>query len=102
LDLLERLTGVYDEQGQTDKAEELRQQIRDSASVLQTNHYFRSGGIFGQKIAGDEVPLFSTTDTMLAITPRPASARKHKIGRNEPCPCRSGKKFKKCCGRGVF
>ncbi|OZB59839.1 MAG: hypothetical protein B7X31_12325 [Thiomonas sp. 13-66-29] len=21
-----------------------------------------------------------------------------KIGRNEPCPCRSGKKFKKCCG----
>src|SRR5579871_2045520 len=21
-----------------------------------------------------------------------------KIGRNDPCPCRSGKKFKKCCG----
>jgi uncharacterized protein YecA (UPF0149 family) len=21
------------------------------------------------------------------------------IGRNEPCPCGSGKKFKKCCGR---
>nr|WP_240920248.1 SEC-C metal-binding domain-containing protein [Pseudoalteromonas sp. SA25] len=21
-----------------------------------------------------------------------------KIGRNEICPCRSGKKFKKCCG----
>ena len=21
-----------------------------------------------------------------------------KIGRNEPCPCKSGKKFKKCCG----
>lgn len=20
-----------------------------------------------------------------------------KIGRNEPCPCHSGKKFKKCC-----
>lgn len=20
------------------------------------------------------------------------------IGRNEPCPCRSGKKFKRCCG----
>lgn len=20
------------------------------------------------------------------------------IGRNEPCPCGSGKKFKKCCG----
>jgi len=21
-----------------------------------------------------------------------------KVGRNEPCPCGSGKKFKKCCG----
>jgi Protein of unknown function (DUF1186)/SEC-C motif len=23
----------------------------------------------------------------------------HKVGRNEPCPCGSGKKYKKCCGR---
>lgn len=23
-----------------------------------------------------------------------------KLGRNEPCPCGSGKKFKKCCGNG--
>jgi uncharacterized protein YecA (UPF0149 family) len=22
-----------------------------------------------------------------------------KIGRNDPCPCGSGKKFKQCCGR---
>ncbi|MGB8337457.1 MAG: UPF0149 family protein [Burkholderiales bacterium] len=22
----------------------------------------------------------------------------HKVGRNDPCPCGSGKKFKKCCG----
>jgi len=22
-----------------------------------------------------------------------------KVGRNDPCPCRSGRKFKKCCGR---
>jgi hypothetical protein len=21
----------------------------------------------------------------------------HKIGRNDPCPCGSGKKYKKCC-----
>lgn len=26
-------------------------------------------------------------------------APKRKIGRNEPCPCGSGKKYKKCCGR---
>lgn len=29
-----------------------------------------------------------------------APARSHKVGRNEPCPCGSGKKYKKCCGRG--
>ena len=23
--------------------------------------------------------------------------REHKIGRNDPCPCGSGLKFKKCC-----
>jgi preprotein translocase subunit SecA len=23
-----------------------------------------------------------------------------KIGRNAPCPCGSGKKYKKCCGAG--
>ncbi len=25
----------------------------------------------------------------------------HKIGRNDPCPCGSGKKYKHCCGRPV-
>jgi len=25
--------------------------------------------------------------------------KKEKIGRNEPCTCGSGKKYKKCCGR---
>jgi uncharacterized protein YecA (UPF0149 family) len=24
-----------------------------------------------------------------------------KVGRNEPCPCGSGKKYKHCCGRGA-
>ncbi len=25
--------------------------------------------------------------------------KKGKIGRNDPCPCGSGKKYKNCCGR---
>lgn len=24
-----------------------------------------------------------------------------KIGRNDPCPCGSGKKYKKCCGKDL-
>ena len=29
--------------------------------------------------------------------PKPIKAEK--IGRNDPCPCGSGKKYKKCCGQ---
>ena len=31
--------------------------------------------------------------------PTPARKSGPKVGRNEPCPCGSGKKYKKCCGR---
>ena len=30
--------------------------------------------------------------------PKPPPRDVAKVGRNEPCPCGSGKKFKKCCG----
>jgi len=38
-----------------------------------------------------ENELFSQTTTFRRSMP--------KIGRNEPCPCGSGKKFKQCCGK---
>jgi preprotein translocase subunit SecA len=31
--------------------------------------------------------------------PQPVRRAGKKIGRNEPCPCGSGKKYKKCCGK---
>jgi preprotein translocase subunit SecA len=31
--------------------------------------------------------------------PKKPYRREQKIGRNDPCPCGSGKKYKKCCGR---
>jgi SEC-C motif-containing protein len=34
------------------------------------------------------------------VKPTPAS-RAPSAGRNDPCPCGSGKKFKKCCGAGT-
>lgn len=33
----------------------------------------------------------------VAPTERQLSRKPPKVGRNEPCPCGSGKKFKKCC-----
>ncbi len=34
-------------------------------------------------------------------TPKTVKREGRKIGRNEPCPCGSGKKYKKCCGRNA-
>ncbi len=33
-------------------------------------------------------------------TKKKPSIAKDKVGRNDPCPCGSGKKYKNCCGRG--
>jgi len=40
------------------------------------------------------MPLPSGSSTKPARTPT-------KVGRNDPCPCGSGKKFKKCCGKAA-
>ncbi len=37
-----------------------------------------------------------TAGSAAAAIPAPAA---HRPGRNDPCPCGSGKKYKKCCGR---
>ena len=33
--------------------------------------------------------------------PAPIRRETPKVGRNDPCPCGSGKKYKKCCGKGI-
>jgi len=42
---------------------------------------------------GDEV---SPAETQKKLK----DAEGKKIGRNDPCPCGSGKKYKNCCGKG--
>jgi SEC-C motif-containing protein len=32
------------------------------------------------------------------VRPKPVVRDAPKVGRNDPCPCGSGKKYKKCCG----
>ncbi|MFH1975661.1 MAG: preprotein translocase subunit SecA [Pseudomonadota bacterium] len=41
--------------------------------------------------------LFSGSDE--GVAKKPVKREENKVGRNDPCPCGSGKKFKKCCGR---
>ena len=51
---------------------------------------------------GEGLPLDQLPDAMRAVAAKAPGApvRAAKIGRNAPCPCGSGKKFKKCCGSG--
>ena len=44
-----------------------------------------------------QAPFVPTTSLPAPATPVRRS--EPKVGRNDPCPCGSGKKFKKCCGR---
>jgi len=46
----------------------------------------------------EEIPLedFAPSE---ATTQKPVQLSHPKVGRNDPCPCGSGKKYKKCCGK---
>jgi len=35
----------------------------------------------------------------ILLNPIKTKISEKKVGRNEPCPCGSGKKYKKCCGK---
>jgi len=41
------------------------------------------------------------SDPGLGGTPHPYRREAPKVGRNDPCPCGSGKKYKKCCGENL-
>jgi len=54
----------------------------------------------------DEGMALPSEPSAPASRPRPARAPRRaapgrKVGRNDPCPCGSGKKYKKCCGRAA-
>ena len=59
----------------------------------------------GEEITHHEVASFRKEDGVwyfvdgVEVKPRPFKRLEKKVGPNEKCPCGSGKKFKKCCGR---
>lgn len=64
--------------------------------------FFRVDELPPAGLAADFVELYNERQTALAIHDRPllhASflGGNRKVGRNDPCPCGSGKKYKKCC-----
>ncbi len=57
-----------------------------------------SFGRTGSRPAGRQAPKMPAPN--LGGKPVPVRAEK-KVGPNDPCPCGSGKKYKKCCGAGT-
>ncbi len=49
-------------------------------------------------LPGIVVDLFNFRGEAIALRNEPFPRATPKAGRNEPCPCGSGKKYKKCCG----
>ena len=59
------------------------------------------------ELAGEMLGLFPEALLQYALIGRSIAdvlqrkqspARSSKVGRNDPCPCGSGKKYKNCCG----
>ena len=73
---------TFDELIQEYKSEYLKNKLYSSATVLYCSNAFSS--VF---------------DTISAPKTQINEYPEEKIGRNEPCPCGSGKKYKLCCGK---
>ncbi len=53
-----------------------------------------------QKIEREQVAKATGTNKDDTVAKGPVKRKEAKIGRNDPCPCGSGLKYKMCCGRG--
>ncbi len=47
----------------------------------------------------EERPMFTNKDD--TAVKQPKVRKEEKVGRNDPCPCGSGKKYKQCCGKNL-
>ena len=56
-------------------------------------------GIMEADLPSEQLRLSLLKELAEAAPAKPVGEKKLKIGRNDPCPCGSGKKYKKCCGR---
>jgi preprotein translocase subunit SecA len=61
--------------------------------------YFTPKNLGRKHYAANEEDYY-TEGNQEAVKRTPASAEP-KIGRNDPCPCGSGKKYKSCHGQGL-
>lgn len=52
------------------------------------------------RVSAEKPQVFANSPESGKPVNKPAHRDNRKIGRNDPCPCGSGKKYKNCCGKG--
>lgn len=106
-DLADRLADLYDQQGRGAEARAVRRAAPRPVPTVATVDVRAEGRVLRQKttltFGGDGLPLEQLSEVIAdrQDPALPVAARRQKVGRNEPCPCGSGKKFKRCCGRSA-
>jgi preprotein translocase subunit SecA len=73
--------------------EDMTEAIRDDTSRLIMHVKIQ------EKVEREQVAKVTGTNKDTTAKKEPVKRKEAKIGRNDPCPCGSGKKYKNCCGR---
>ncbi len=105
-DIADRLAELFKEQGRgEEEAAEFFRRVEASAAAVKVSRTIGAeGSVLREKtkvqFGGGGLPLHQLPALRAGLlkAPAPAAVVRQKVGRNEPCPCGSGKKFKKCCG----
>ena len=66
--------------------------MKEVASIFEENGW-------GYTIGLEPDKLEDITDLERLLNPPKPRIAEKKVGRNDPCPCGSGIKYKKCCGK---
>lgn len=80
---------------------ELGEETDDTGKVEFVAHYL----LKGERTRHHELATFIKVDGEWffddgeGVMPQQVVRSTPKVGRNDPCPCNSGKKYKKCCGK---
>ena len=57
-------------------------------------------GLSKEEIEAEEQLLREAKEVRAKDPDKYQLSAEKQVGRNDPCPCGSGKKYKKCCGKG--
>jgi len=85
----------------TDLVLKVRLRAEDAAEAMLPRNVWGGAEAIHPEAAGPDIrrqQAAAIAASQMAEKPRPIVASEH-VGRNAPCPCGSGKKFKKCCGK---